>query len=223
VREFEVASIKPYLPQGPLYEACNPRIDPLMVRLTGCTLKNLVLLAYDLKGYQVPDQGPEWTNTDRYVVQARSTTPANRRELMRMLQPMLAARFGLKVHWELRQGPVYFLDVASHGLKLRPATRKDHCGEINIRSNSLWADCVSMDGFAEDLQNLVLKDRPVVNRTRLSTEQYEIKLDAALDDDAADGASLFSALPEQLGLTLTSGQAPVRKLILDHVQRPEPE
>jgi hypothetical protein len=25
----------------------------------------------------------------------------------------------------------------------------------------------------------------------------------------------------QLGLTLTSGRAPVRKLVLDHVQRPE--
>jgi bla regulator protein blaR1 len=221
VREFEVASIKPYLPQAPPYEMCNPRSDPMRLRLTGCTLKNLVSLAYDLKRFQLPAQGPAWTNTDRYVIEARSTTPATRPELMRMLQPMLAARFGLKVHWELRQGPVYFLNVANHGLKLPLATRKDHCGEVNIRPNSLWSDCDSMDDFAEDLQELLLKDRPVINRTRLAGEQYEIKLDVALDDDAADGPYLFSALPAQLGLTLTSGRAPVRKLVLDHVQRPE--
>jgi bla regulator protein BlaR1 len=221
-REFDVASIKPYLPQGPPYEACNPRIDPTRLSLTGCTLKNLIRNAYDLKGYQVPDQGPDWTNTDRYVIEARTATPATKRDLMRMLQPMLAARFGLQVHWELRQGPVYFLNVASHGLKLPPATKKDRCGEINIRPNSLWADCDSMDGFAYDLQELVKTERPVINRTGLSTEQYEIKMDFSLDDDPAAGPSLFSALPAQLGLTLTSGQAPVRKLVLDRVQRPTP-
>jgi bla regulator protein blaR1 len=42
VREFEVASIKPYLPQGSRYEACNVRSDPLRLSLTGCTLKGLV-------------------------------------------------------------------------------------------------------------------------------------------------------------------------------------
>jgi uncharacterized protein (TIGR03435 family) len=191
----------------------------MRLTLTGCTLKNLVRWAYDLKAFQLPTQGPAWTDTDRYVIEARSMTPATRPELMRMLQPMLAARFGLKVHWELRQGPVYFLNLANHGLKLPLATRKDHCGEVNIRPTSLWSDCDSMDSFAADLQEL-LKDRPVINRTGLATEQYEIKLDLSLDDDAADGLSLFSALPAQLGLTLTSGRAPVRKLVLDHAQRP---
>jgi uncharacterized protein (TIGR03435 family) len=136
-----------------------------------------------------------------------------------MLQPMLAARFGLKVHWQLREGPVYFLNVVKHGPKLLLATRKDHCGEVNIRPNAIWSDCDSTDGFAEDLQEL-LRDRPVINRTGLTAE-YEIKLeDLSLDDDAA--GSLFSALPAQLGLMLTSGLAPVRKLVLDSVQRPEP-
>ena len=221
VREFEVASIKPYLPQGPHYEMCNLRSDPMRLSLTGCTLKGLVRWAYDLKPFQLPAQGPAWIDTDRYVIEARSTAPATRPELMRMLQPMLAARFGLRVHWELRQGPVYFLNVANHGLKLPPATRKDHCGEVNIRPNSLWADCDSMDDFAEDLQEFAVKDRPVINRTRLAGKQYEIKMDVSLDEEAADGPSLFSALPAQLGLTLTSGRAPVRKLVLDHVQRPE--
>jgi len=223
-REFDVASIKPYVWPGPPagYEACNPRSDPTRLTLTGCTLKNLIRNAYDLKGFQVPDQGPDWTNTDRYVIEARTTTPATRPELMRMLQPMLAARFGLQVHWEFRQGSVYFLNVASHGLKLPPATKKDHCGEINIRPNSLWADCDSIDGFAEDLENLV-RDHPVINRTGLSTEQYSITMDFSLDDDPSVGPSIFSALPAQLGLTLTSGKAPVRKLVLDRVQRPEPD
>jgi uncharacterized protein (TIGR03435 family) len=220
MREFEVASIKPYLPQGPPYQMCNLRSDPMRLSLTGCTLTGLVRWAYDLKAFQLPAQGPAWTDTDRYVIEARSTTPATKPELMRMLQPMLAARFGLKVHWELRQGPVYFLKVANHGLKIPLATRKDHCGEVNIRPNSLWSDCDSTDDFAEDLQE-ILKDRPVINRTGLAAEQYEIKLDFSLDDDAADNLSLFSALPAQLGLMLTSGRAPVRKLVLDHVQRPE--
>src|SRR5580700_1627742 len=96
-REFEAVSIKLYEPQGPRFEACNNHSDPVLFMLVGCSLRILVIRAYDLKSYQMSPKGPPWIDTDRFVIQAHSTAPASRAEMMKMLQPVLAARFHLTV------------------------------------------------------------------------------------------------------------------------------
>jgi uncharacterized protein (TIGR03435 family) len=224
-REFDAVSVKPYVPSGAISEMCNPRGDPVMLTRTGCTLEQLVEQAYDLKPYQVHVKGPSWVDSDRYVVQARLATPATEAEMMQMLQPVLAARFRLGVHWEDRQAPVYFLEVASHGLKLAPATNIKKCGQVLVREGIVKADCVTMDDIAEVLEQFVAKDRPVVNRTGLdngSTKdaKYQVNLEFSSGDDPAGGPSIFSALPDQLGLTLKAGKAPLKTLVIDRAERP---
>jgi uncharacterized protein (TIGR03435 family) len=229
-REFEAVSVKPYVPAGTISEACNPRGDPVMLTRTGCTLENLVEEAYDLKPYQVHVKGPAWVDSDRYVIQERLAAPATQDEMMRMLQLVLATRFHLSVHWENRQAPVYFLEVASHGPKLLPATDTKKCGQVFVREGIVKADCVTMDDIAEVLEQFVVKDRSVVNRTG-STKgltgltkkaQYQINLEFSSGDDPAAGPSIYSALPDQLGLTLKAGKAPLKTLVIDRAERPQP-
>ena len=226
-REFEAVSIKPYVPAGSISEMCNPRGGPVTLTRTGCTLENLVVEAYDLKPYQVRLKGPAWIDSDRYVIQARLAAPAPQDEMMRMLQPVLASRFHLSVHWENREAPVYFLEVASHGPKLSPATNTKQCGQVFVREGIVKADCVTMDDIAEVLEQFVAKDRPVVNRTALKNgpvkdAKYQINLEFSAGDDPAAGPSIFSALPDQLGLTLKAGKAPLKTLVIDHAERPQP-
>jgi uncharacterized protein (TIGR03435 family) len=220
-QSFDVVSIKPYDPAGA--ERCNPRGDPVMFTRSGCTLEQLVRQAYDLKPYQVRVKGPAWIGSDPWVIQARLTQPATRAEMLRMLQPVLAARFHLSIHWESQQAPAYFLQVASHGPKLSLATNTKQCGAAFVRDGIVRSDCVTIDDLAATLESFVVKDRPVVNRTALSSSgHYKIDLKFSSGDDSADGPSIFSALPDQLGLTLKPGKAPLKILVIDRAQRPEP-
>jgi uncharacterized protein (TIGR03435 family) len=185
-------------------------------------LRNLIHLAYDLKPYQMSPKGPSWIDTDRFVIQAHTTAPANNREMMQMLQPVLADRFHLTVHWADQQAPAYLLQVANHRLKLEAATKTDHCGEISLRETTLKADCLTLDDFAEALQDFAFKTQPVLNRTGVNKEaRYRFNLEFNLGDDPAAGPSIFAALPDQLGLTLKTGKAPVRKFFIDRVIHPQ--
>ena len=222
-REFDAVSVKRYLPKGPISEGCDSPSDPVMLALVGCTLKDLVDLAYGLKSYQAQAKGPAWIETDRYVIQARNAKPTTETEMMRMLQTVLAARFHLIVHWETRQTPAYLLEATNGGPKLQAASNTNRCGVVNVRQGTLKSDCLSLDDFAEALQEFVVKDRPVINRTAIDKEgQYKFDLAYSSGEDFAAGPSIFSALPDQLGLTLKPGKAPVRTLVIDHAQRPEP-
>jgi uncharacterized protein (TIGR03435 family) len=222
-REFEVVSIKPYVPTGAFIETCNPHGDPITLTRTGCTLEQLIKQAYDLKPYQVRVKGPAWVGSDPWVIQARLAQPATRAEMMRMLQPVLAARFHLSIHWENRQAPVYLLQVAAHGLKLEPATNTKQCGAVLVRDGVFRSDCLTIGDIAETLEQAVVKDRPVVNRTALSSGgQYKINLEFSSGDDPAAGPSIFAALPDQLGLTSKPGKAPLKTLVIDRAQRPDP-
>jgi hypothetical protein len=77
-REFDVVSIKQYVPSAGSKELCNPRGNAGMLTRTGCTLEQLVREAYDLKPYQVRLKGPAWIGSDRWVMQARLAQPATR-------------------------------------------------------------------------------------------------------------------------------------------------
>ncbi|HVW11281.1 MAG TPA: M56 family metallopeptidase [Bryobacteraceae bacterium] len=219
---FDAVSITPYKPTGP-YSACYQPVDATNIRLMNCTLKTLIKLAYNLKAYQQPSEGPAWTGTDLFVVQAHSGTPQPRAKLYEMLQPVLAERFHLKVHWLDRQDRIYQLKVSPGGVKMRPATDRTKCGEVYVRENVMLADCFSIDDITDVVQNEFLTDHPVVNETGLPKDNfYFFNLTFSRDNNPDAGPSVFSALPDQLGLQITTTRGPVETLILDHVERPTP-
>ena len=80
-----------------------------------------------------------------------------------------------------------------------------------------------MDLFAKALAREM--DLPVVNHTDLEGV-FNFKLhwtpDKAMPADgrATEGASIFTAIQEQLGLRLRAEKAPVEILVIDHVEKP---
>jgi uncharacterized protein (TIGR03435 family) len=116
---FDVASIKltrvkldenksllSPLPQGEGYSARNAQVSWLIGAM-----------------YNVPwgriMGGPDWLDTDYYDVEAKADHSYRLDDLQAMFRNLLADRFKLKVHKEVKEGPVYVLTVDRSGSKLK--------------------------------------------------------------------------------------------------------
>jgi uncharacterized protein (TIGR03435 family) len=124
--EFEVATIKPYVPPAPqagrkgiaMGKRGGPGTnDPGQVSWNGVTLKNLLMTAYNVKNYQVT--GPLFLDTERFNVLAKVPSGATKEQVLIMLQNLLAERFKVKLHRETKEIPIYELVVAKNGPKLK--------------------------------------------------------------------------------------------------------
>jgi len=124
--EFEVASIKPFVRPTP--GAGRAMVfggrrggpgngDPGQIDWNGATVKNMIMTAYGVKNYQV--SGPSWLDEDRYTIAAKVPAGATKEQVPLMWQNLLADRFGLKVHRETREIPIYEVTVAKNGPKLK--------------------------------------------------------------------------------------------------------
>jgi uncharacterized protein (TIGR03435 family) len=134
-----------------------------------------------------------------------------------MFQSLLRDRFAMKFHKESQDLAVLALVVARGGPKLQAADSLTGChGESGRKGFSL--DChTSLTHLAEQLS--ANADRPVVDKTMLEGP-FEISLHWVPDGAASDGgATLFEALPEQLGLRLEAEQSPVEILVIDSANR----
>jgi len=117
---FEVATVKP---SAPLDMAAlrngkahiGTRLDAARLDIGSATLSRLICSAYRLKPYQV--SGPEWLKNTMFDIQATLPHGATAAQVPDMLQTLLAERFGLKVHRDSKEQPVYALVVAK-GAKL---------------------------------------------------------------------------------------------------------
>ena len=66
---FEVASIKPAVPQQPGRMMTSMGGDAGRVDYTNVNLKQVLMRAYDVKTYQI--SGPAWLDSDRYDIVAK--------------------------------------------------------------------------------------------------------------------------------------------------------
>jgi uncharacterized protein (TIGR03435 family) len=211
---FEVASVK-------IAAAGNFAISPygqgrFSIRSASLTL--LVSLAYNVSDAQISG-GPSWRDSEYYDVTAKAEDGVmlTYEELRPRLQELLAQRFKLAIHREVRQSPGYALVVAKGGPKL-PITNREASTLGSILPGGLRAPGISMDSFASMLASPV--GRPVVNETGLSGN-YEIAIDYA-PEAVADSSlpSIFTALQERLGLKLDARTVPVEMIVIDHVEHP---
>lgn len=227
---FEVASVKPnpdlggltrYLPNGG-------------IQFIGMPLRALVEIAYGVRPFQVIG-GPGWIDTDGFDIDARpprdSSNPADpatlsseRRKVGERLRSLLADRFGLTIHSETREQPVYTLVVAKGGPKLKePADKSQNF--IRGGRGSIIGQSVVLRLLVLNLSNQL--DRPVIDKTGL-TGSYDFELNWTPDTGPdghpppsdTDAPSLFTALSDQLGLKLESTRGPVQVWVIDGVGRP---
>jgi len=204
----------------------------------------LIAMAYNLP---LPSEGrivggPDWLKTDNYEIQAKipdalyadmqKMPPAKSREQRALMeQSLLATRFGLKVHFETRDMPVYALVAAKGGPKLTPAKEGEQ-ENISVSGDAgaseLKASAAKLDDFVRLLQMQPdTQGRMLINQTELSgTYNFALKWSreqaSGSDNGAApsDAPSFFTALQEQLGLRLVPTKAPTEVIVIDHIEHP---
>ncbi len=116
--EFEVASVKPFsVRQTDAPVTLGARIDGAQARLVGLTMRDLLAMAYRVKIYQL--SGPDWMVSERYDINAKMPAGVSPDKLPEMTQSLLSDRFGLKVHREKKEMPVYALLIGKPPLRLK--------------------------------------------------------------------------------------------------------
>lgn len=186
--------------------------------------------------------GPEWIRSDRYDLEAKAAGSPTEKQMMQMLQILLADRFKLQVHTEQREEAVYHLVVAKGGLRMKKKTNENcmradqthpgdapsnPCGNNIMRRNGNHLEWIVTNN---DLQHMAgalsVNGHPVIDKTGV-TGTFELHVefaDAQPDSEASldpSVPSIFAAL-DQLGLKLEPAKGMVDVLVIDHIERPTP-
>ena len=178
-----------------------------------------------------------------------SASPQGRRSdrLIAMLRTLLEDRFQVRVHTETRERPVFTLRMARRdglpGPQLRessvecprfvtgappPKIDPDRWCGIRALGGTITGRGVPASQIAGNLAGYPVVGRVVLDRTGL-TGRYDFQVEYAPEstDPAvprADGRpDLFTAIREQLGLTLQPGTAPLEVVVIDRVEHPTPD
>jgi len=204
---------------------------------TNVGLKSMIQDAYDLQIEQQLTGLPNWAKSAHYDIKAKMDADNAARlkalppkELKKaenqMLQALLAERFGLKMHHETRELPIYALVQTKGGSKLKAADATSaEAGNMSVNNQK-------MEAYSADMQRLSYflsyqAHRPLVDKTGL-TGKYDTTLEWTRDDlnnSTADGTKdrapgLFTAIREQCGLKLKSTKGPVDTIMIDHLEAP---
>jgi len=193
------------------------------LKVRNMTLQDLIRNAYRVQSDQIVGR-PAWLDSDRYDIEAKTGgTEKIPPELFRtMLQNLLADRFGLKTHHEIRQMTVFVLLTDKGGAKLHENTDGGSGNQVNTDMTAgkavLTVTRMSMGQLSGYIGNKL--SRVVVDKTELKGV-YDFILEWDPEQAPGEtGASMFTGLREQLGLRLESQKAPVDVMVIDSVARP---
>ena len=123
---FDVASVKPSPPAtgGPMFMTLGQRAGGRWMS-QNVPFIGIIRAAYP--GFSLPGQiigGPAWVNTERFDIDARAAGEPTREAMADMLKQLLADRFKLKVHSEMREVDVYALVMARRDGRLGPGLQR---------------------------------------------------------------------------------------------------
>jgi uncharacterized protein (TIGR03435 family) len=223
---YEVVSIRPSNIEGMSISSSG---DRFVAR--GTTLWGLLFNAYKLRPNDDVPGLPGWAKSEVFDVEAGMDAdsyaelqkmPVQERSERRaiMLQALLADRFKLKMHYETRERPIYALVIANSGSKLKEWPSDMPSGGTSWGRGQIAVHGEPMENFAFCLSDTL--GRTVLDKTGLSAK-YGIDLKWTPDElqgTPESGASIFTAIQEQLGLKLESTRGPVQTFVVDHVERP---
>jgi uncharacterized protein (TIGR03435 family) len=216
-------------------------------------LRLLIKTAYGVHNSQIIG-GPSWIDSDRWDINAKAEGYKDAmafRDMSRlMVRPLLADRFKLVFHHELREIPVYALVAAKANAQFGPSFRRNDgrdcdkpmppfpaiegaaeppfrfiCGADGFNTRHLGARAMTLNYMLIGLARTSL-DRPVVDHTLL-TGKFDWEVQWVPEDLQVDGArrpegpGIFEAFRDQLGLKLEPGRDRVDVLVIDHAERPE--
>jgi uncharacterized protein (TIGR03435 family) len=205
--------------------------DPGQISFTSASLKTIIVSAYGVRRYQV--SGPDWLEAGGYDIVAKLPPNTSREQVRLMLQKLLAERFGLTLHHEKRELPVYTLVVARNGPKMKVSQADPDDGGTwgPWNGNARWVTPHTTVMDIADFLSARL-DRPVIDMTGL-TAKYDFTLYWAEENmrartatarntgtEAAEPApTIFAAVQDQLGLRLERSTRTMDMLVIDHVEK----
>jgi uncharacterized protein (TIGR03435 family) len=224
---FEAASVKLSSPG----EEVRMRREPGRFAITNFSLRAVVRYAYDVKDIQISG-GPAWFDSDRWDIVATAGREISEDERLRMVQTLLAERFKMTIRHETKDLPVYALVVAKNGVKLTPGKEgmpeRDSLEVNGAGFHQMIGQSVTLSGIATVLSRPA--GRIVINRTGIAGT-FDFKLEWVPDaasmplingvkpEGGLEGASIFTAVQEQLGLKLESTKAPVEILVIERAEK----
>jgi uncharacterized protein (TIGR03435 family) len=229
---FEVASVKMRAPDA-LITVVGGGPEGSRLSLEAMSLADLVSWAYDVKVTQVAG-GPSWAREQqrdrstldggvrRFDIAAKAEdgpTPSLD-DFRRMMQALLAERFELAVHREPRETAVYGLIVDQKGMKFSESAPEAK-GVLRMSGGGrVIGSGATMTQLAGWFSNANGVDRPVVDETGLRG-RYDFTLEWANPQNAEDTRpSIFTAMPEQLGLRLVAKRIEMEYVVIDRAELP---
>jgi len=247
---FEVASVKPHpMPAGQITIRFSGTSRPPVLQAIGnrftenvATLQDLIMGAYGVKDYQIINM-PDWAKAPRgeyfdIVAKSEGESTPTADQLKLMVQALLAERFKLKLHREMKELLVYALVIGKNGHKLRELSEAEKTaandpagpGErARVAGSSPPTTLKSTLPILIQLLSYRV-DRPIVDQTGL-TGMYEYSMvdrrqlvseqePGSLDPDA--GRSIFSEVQDKMGLGLEPRKDLAEVLVIDHAEKPSP-
>jgi uncharacterized protein (TIGR03435 family) len=201
--EFEVASVKSVEQSADPHVRVGVQIDGSQIHLNRTSLKDAIRYAYQVKFYQVI--GPDWLASERFDISAKLPEGATREQVPEMITSLLEDRFGLKVHREQKEMPVYAMIVLPGGIKMKEVPEDSGSTDglpkavqvavqggpegVNMNygpgsyfkfaDNKIEGRKLAMANFVDVLGRFV--DRPLVNETNL-TGRYDLDVDLTEND-----------------------------------------
>jgi len=223
--DWEVATVKASDPNETRGQHISFRGRNIM--LLDTTVEQFLLIGYSMQHSQLANL-PDWAKTARWDVDGLPTVEGqpSLHQVQALIRKILAERFGLQLHTEQRELPVFALTVAKGGPKMVTNTSDPNgwVNQQNSESNGRHVESLTNSSMAELVMILQFHlDRPVVNQTGLKG-RYDFKLQWSTDDapttapDAPPG--LFTAIQDQIGLKLERVKAPADVLVIDKLEKP---
>jgi uncharacterized protein (TIGR03435 family) len=242
---FDVATIRPAQPpDANFHVTVSSPPHSSRFEATNLPIKALLQIAY---GFDAPLVGaPDWVENTFYTIQARSDDAADARlahltdnevrlEKRNAIRVLLADRLGLKTHLETRNTAIYNLVVDKGGVKMQlvppppppadgsapppppPVDIQAHGSQQGLQFVAANANMRSISGV---LTSMV--EAPVIDKTGLTgVYNYTLQFGREWSERDQDSwPSIFTAVPEQLGLKLESAHESVPNLVIDHITKP---
>jgi uncharacterized protein (TIGR03435 family) len=235
---FEAATVRPNAPDSNFFPPIRSS-DAVQLRYRNYPLKALLAEANGMAEFQI--KGPAWIANERYDINAVKPKRTTEDDARQMLRSLLAERFHLVAHSEVKQMPGYVLLPGKNQSKLRP--EKDAPTIPGCNSFGTLAE------FAKILAHNL--DAPVADKTGIGGTWYFILAysnSLATTPLQATGvvappplpitphpppcpgwsfasmpplaASIFEAVKDQMGLKLENVPAsPVTVLVIDRADK----
>ena len=211
--------------------------------MRGATLVDLITKAYGVDADKVVG-GPNWLEYDRFEVAAMAPPNTPLEAAKRMLQTLLADRFKLAIHKDIKPLPAYLLELGKGKPKLKEADGGGDTGcKFNLENRpadpgggpsalTLNFACrnMTMAEFADGMRGLALAPQyigtnPVLDKTGLEGKwNFDFKYSAPVlvlpgSPAAPQQTSLQDAIDKQLGLKLDLQTIDQPVIVVDRAER----